>query len=236
MVREYMIAGLRVQMDTFGKTEKQAAAYEVPMTGKPDVVIEQLAEQFQQKSAPHATLDSCEYMMSGASFYKELLEYDGMLLHASAVVVDGYAYLFSAKSGTGKSTHTNLWLKKFGDAAYILNDDKPAIRKEDGRWYAYGTPWSGKTDLNVNKRVPLGGICMLHRGERNEIAPHSGAVAVYELLEQTLRPSNALRIQVLELLDDVMQSVRVWKLYCTPDEEAVNVSYKAMSEAAKKLG
>ena len=76
-----------------------------------------------------------------------------MLLHSSAVVVDGYAYLFSADSGTGKSTHTGLWKQHFGDRAYIINDDKPAIRKVDGEWYVFGTPWSGKTDTSVNPRA-----------------------------------------------------------------------------------
>lgn len=234
MEREYLIAGLRVRMDTFGRTEKQAAQYAVEPTGEADIVIDEHSDH-DLKENPLTDPDTFEYMKTGATFYKRLLNFDGLMIHASAVVVDGFAYLFSAKSGTGKSTHTNLWLEKFGDAAYILNDDKPALRKEDGRWYAYGTPWSGKTDLNVNRRVPLGGICMLHRGARNEITPYKGAAAIFELLEQTLRPSSAQRAQVLERLDDLMSQVPVWKLSCTPEIEAVEVSHQAMSEAAKNI-
>ena len=73
-----------------------------------------------------------------------------MLLHSSCVVYEDKAYLFSAPCGTGKSTHTQIWLKRF-PGAYILNDDKPAIRIMEDGVYAFGTPFSGKTDLNVNK-------------------------------------------------------------------------------------
>ena len=82
-------------------------------------------------------------MWVGEAFYARLLQYDGMLLHASCVEKDGKAYLFSAKSGTGKSTHTHLWLRAFPDSR-IINDDKPAVRRMDGTFYACGTPFSGK--------------------------------------------------------------------------------------------
>ncbi len=235
MERDYLIAGLRVRMDVGGKTERQAKPYRAEQTvGQVDIEINQFVMP-QDESVKHLTEEQVEYIWTGADFYRKLIVHNGLMLHASAVVVDGYAYLFSAPSGTGKSTHTNLWLKKFGDAAYILNDDKPALRKEDGRWYAYGTPWSGKTDLNVNRRVPLGGICMLYRGAHNEIEPFTGTAAIHALLEQTLRPKSVLRMQILELLDDLMSQVPVWKLSCTPEIEAVEVSYQAMSEAAKNI-
>ena len=120
----------------------------------------------------------------------------------------------------------------------MLNDDKPALRKEDDRWYAYGTPWSGKTDQNINMRVPLGGICVLMRGETNEIEPYCGASAIFSLLDQTVRPKAVnVRGRLLELLDDLMSTVPVWKLRCTPTKEAALVSQAAMSkEAIKRFG
>jgi hypothetical protein len=150
--------------------------------------------------------------------------------------MDGYAYLFSAPCGTGKSTHTSLWRKTFGeDRVLMLNDDKPALRLEDGRWYAYGTPWSGKTAQNINMRVPLGGICVLTRGETNEIAPFGGTRAALALMEQTARPGMVEgRGSMLELIDKLLTMVPVWKLQCTPTEEAARVSQKAMQEEAQK--
>ena len=84
-----------------------------------------------------------EYLWMGTAFNVKLLEYNGMFLHSSTVVVDGKAYSFSAPCGTGKSTHTSLWLKHFGEKAFILNDDKAAYRLIDGKYFAFGTPFSG---------------------------------------------------------------------------------------------
>lgn len=232
MKQDYFIAGLRVRMDSFGRTIRQAEPYLTETAGEADITISSDPQSLKEQQ-PHLSLDDCEYLCTGGSFYRQLLEFDGMMLHSSAVVMDGYAYLFSAPCGTGKSTHTNLWKEAFGDAVVMLNDDKPALRKEDGRWYAYGTPWSGKTDRNTNIRVPLGGICVLTRGEQNEIEPYCGAAAIFSLLDQTVRPRIAnVREKLLELLDDLMTSVPVWKLRCTPTKEAALVSQAAMSKEA----
>ncbi len=235
MLKHYRIAGLTVAMDTFGRTEKQAEAYISEPVENPDVEIVGKAEAFQNKY-PYLTLDESEHIYTCRVFYWHLLQFDGMLLHASAVVKDGYAFLFSASSGTGKSTHTNLWRKVYGyDRVLMLNDDKPALRLENGRWYAYGTPWSGKTDQNLNMRAPLGGICMLERAEKNEIEPFGGSRAMFELLQQTLRPGNAAdRQKVLEYLGSILEDVPVWKLRCNMEEEAARVSHDAMYQAAKE--
>ena len=140
----------------------------------------------------------------------------------------------SAPSGTGKSTHTQLWLQVFGDRAKILNDDKPAMRLENGVWYAYGTPWSGKYDYSVNTKVPLAGICILSRGDENRILPYGGAKAIHDILTQTIRSSDAdAMIKLLELLDQLVTAVPVWKMECTPDPEAARVAYRAMSGKEK---
>ena len=123
---------------------------------------------------PGLTDDECEIVSTAEEFYYSLLRFGGFMLHSSAVVMDGEAYLFSAPSGTGKSTHTALWLETFGGRARILNDDKPAIMVENGSVTACGTPWSGKSDLNLNLRVPLRGICMLERSKSNFIQPLHG--------------------------------------------------------------
>lgn len=233
-MKHYCIAGLRVAMNTFGRTEEQARFYEVPVEGEPDITITTTPDQLQQ-TAPYLTVDECEYISSGSRFYKKLLQFDGMLLHASCVVVDDKAYLFSAGSGTGKSTHTKLWLKQFGDRAYILNDDKPALRLEDGIWYAYGTPWSGKHDINCNTRVPVAGIAVLERSSENTIEPLKGTAAITAILDQTVRPAHQIsRIQILELLNKLMLQIPVWKLKCNMDPGAAIVSYRAMSGLDKE--
>ncbi len=230
---DYIIAGLRVRMNTWGRTLAQAEPYAAQSAGEPEIVVGGSAEAL-QAAQPHLSLDDCEYLTTGGSFYRQLLMHGGMLLHASAVVVDGFAYLFSAPCGTGKSTHTQMWLRSF-PGAYILNDDKPALRRQDGRWYAYGTPWSGKTSQNVNRRVPLGGICVLTRGPEDRIVPLAGPQAIHALLDQTARPAGPQpRIQLLELLSSLLEEVPVWKLECTPTQQAAQVSREAMEREAQR--
>ena len=89
--------------------------------------------------------------------------YDTILFHGSAVAVDGIGYLFTAKSGTGKSTHTRLWRELFGERAVMLNDDKPLIKVSENGIIVYGTPWDGKHRLSTNTFVPLKGICFMSK-------------------------------------------------------------------------
>ena len=230
----YNIAGLNVCMDSWGRTIEQAKPYRIEACNNVDIVIntKELAELGYPPDVlwPGADLDMQEYLGTGVLFYRYLIQFDGMRIHSSCVVVDDKAYLFTAKSGTGKSTHTGLWLKQFGDRAYILNDDKPAIRLENGVWYAYGTPWSGKHDLSVNARVPLAGIACLERGETNEIELFKGVDAIQAVMMQVNRPRwPEFRVKLLLLLDKLFAQVPVWKLKCNMDPEAAIVSYEAMS-------
>jgi len=229
----YKIAGLTVRMDSFGRIVEQAQPYLAEDCGEADMVIESHWEKIKAGYA-YLSDDDGEYVFTGSSFYRQLLDFDGLMLHSSAVVVDGKAYLFSADSGTGKSTHTGLWLKKFGARAFILNDDKPALRLEDGAWYAYGTPWSGKHDISVNTRVPVAGIAMVERAETNSIEPFGGREAILAVYQQIHRPGGTdCRIKLLELLDKLFRLVPVWRLRCNMDIEAAEVSYAAMSAGRK---
>lgn len=229
MEQYYRIAGLTVAMNTYGRTEVQAKPYLIEYSGEPDIRVISYKD-FMKEYSPNLSDDDAEYLGTGGGFYKELLKYDGFRLHASAVVYDGKAYLFSADSGTGKSTHTGLWLKMFGEKAYILNDDKPALRLIEGLWYAYGTPWSGKHDISVNTGVPVAGICMLSRGAVNEISPYHGKNAIFDLFVQANHPQDASsRMKLLELMDNLFSRVPIWKMKCNMDIEAAALSYSTMS-------
>ena len=97
-------------------------------------------------------------------------------------------------------------------------------------FYAYGTPWSGKTAQNRNIRVELGGVCVLRRGMANKIVPYKGRAALHDILEQTIRPRDPeMMKQLLELLDKLMKQVPIWKLECNMEPEAAFVSHNAMS-------
>jgi len=229
MEKYYKIAGLTVKMESYGRTVEQAKPYEIAPCENVDITVKSHWQSV-KKDYPLLSDDDGEYLATGAKFYLNLLDHDGLMLHSSAVVMDGKAYLFTADCGTGKSTHTSLWLKAFGDRAFILNDDKPALRLEDGVWYAYGTPWSGKHDISVNTRVPLGGIAVVYRDETNWLEPFGGKDAVVQLFRQLNRMrSMEYRIKLLELLDKLIGQVPVWKLHCNMDVEAAIVAYETMS-------
>ncbi|MBQ8611071.1 MAG: hypothetical protein IJ412_05095 [Oscillospiraceae bacterium] len=230
----YKIAGLNVKIESFGRTLEQAKPYLSEGDVSPDIVVRSKYEKVRD-NYPYLSDEDVEYLASGGAFYRELLKFDGFMLHSSAVVVDGLAYLFTANSGTGKSTHTALWLKQFGEHAYILNDDKPALRRIDGIWYAFGTPWSGKYDISVNTGVPLAGIAVLERDVNNQIEPYSGKDAVLDILRQANRPkAMEYRIKLMELLDQLIREVPIWKLRCNMEQEAAFVAYQAMSGGLKK--
>ena len=147
----YNIAGLTVKIENCGgRTLRQAKPYLAENQSEAqhiDICINVDAARVEKavKEHPELSAPDWDYMISGQDFYIALLRHNGILLHASCVVVDGVAYAFSANSGVGKSTHTQLWLKHFGDRAYMLNDDKPAIRCIDGVICACGTPWRAHT-------------------------------------------------------------------------------------------
>ena len=229
MLGYYRIAGLLVKMDTFGRTLTQSMPYSVGEIDLPDVILHSFGREIMELH-PNTDPDLAECLGTGVAFYKELIRFQGMMLHSSAVVVDGKAYLFTASSGTGKSTHTKLWLQAFGERAYILNDDKPALRKIDGQWFAFGTPWSGKHDISANIGVPVGGIAILERGERNEICRASGTDVLLDLLRQVNRPRGAeYRRLLMPLLDQLLREVPIWRLKCNMEPEAAIVAYEAMS-------
>lgn len=160
------------------------------------------------------------------------------MLHASAVELDGKAYLFSGPCGMGKSTHTRLWQQAFGEKAQIFNDDKPALRREDGRWYAYGTPWCGKDGINQNRRIPLAGICFLKRGQENIIRRLDEKDVIAQVLYQTLHQFKSTeRIEpLLDSLGKLVREIPVFELQNLPEEAAARLSYETMSCAAKEIG
>jgi hypothetical protein len=178
------------------------------------------------------------YMESGANFYANLLRYNGMMLHASAVAYNGRAYLFSGPSGIGKSTHTRLWKRTFGDSVIVFNDDKPALRFLDGQWYAYGTPWCGKDGINQNMRVPLAGICFLEKGQENAISLLSPKEAVPHIISQTMyRFKKSENTQLfLKNLDRLVMSIPMFYLVNRADAESARLSYTHMLRQAAELG
>lgn len=165
--------------------------------------------------------------------YREIAEHicdrDVLLFHGSAVAVDGEGYLFTAKSGTGKSTHTRLWREYLGERAVMINDDKPLIRIQEEGARIYGTPWDGKHRLSNNISAPLKAVCILGRAEENSIVKISAAEALPMLLQQVCRVQSPEKMKkLLNLIDRLSGSVSLYRLGCNTDISAAETSYNAM--------
>ena len=160
-----------------------------------------------------------------------LFERNVLVFHGSVVAVDGQAYLFTAKSGTGKSTHTRFWRETFGDRAVMVNDDKPFLRLTEDGVLAYGSPWNGKHKLGNNICVPLKAICILERGEENQIQAISGQEASMMLFQQSNRPMDPRKMPIyMDLIDQLSKKTEFYRMQCNLDPNAAQVAFDAMSK------
>ena len=156
-------------------------------------------------------------------------EYATMNANTDCIKPARQAYLFTAKSGTGKSTHARLWREMLGARAVMVNDDKPLIRVTNRGVLAYGTPWDGKHRLSSNICVPLKAVCILEQSPENHIRRITPTDAMPFLLQQVYRPSDPRMLaRILELIDRMAQSVSFYKLACNMDPEAAQLSYHTM--------
>lgn len=231
----YRFAGLTVEMEPrFEHLSSYAEKYRCfeegavadIKVGHTDAFLEE-----KQKESPHLSLSDCEYIYSGASFAGAIIKKGGFVLHSSAVEYEGSAYLFSANSGTGKSTHTAFWQEVFGkENTTLINDDKPAVRQKDGVYCAFGTPFSGKSCMNENVAFPIKALCFIHRSMKNEIKRLSPSESLPLIVEQTLRPKSEENIFYLfETLDGFLKNVPVYSLGVTYSPESALFAYRAIN-------
>lgn len=176
-----------------------------------------------------------ERLVIQRKFAEALMERNTLMVHGSAVAVDGVGYLFTAPCGTGKSIHTRLWRQVFGDRAVMINDDKPFIRLEEERIVICGSPWSGKHGLDTDTEVPLGGICLLERGKENRIRPLLKDARV--LLSKELRwfMERSRQAQFDALAAPLLERIPLWHMACNMDPAAAVLSHAAMSGEQEEL-
>lgn len=159
-----------------------------------------------------------------------MIDYDTILFHSSALAMDGQGYLFTALSGTGKSTHSRLWREYFGDRVTMINDDKPFIRIGETESRVYGSPWDGKHHLSTNMSVPIKAICILERDTVNHIEPISADDAFAILYQQTYRSKDPAKlVKTIDLLTRMSSQVKLYRLGCNMEPDAARVSYEGMN-------
>ena len=237
----YRMAGLYVEMSPKYEhlkryAEKYLCEEGCVVSGDAEVIKVGLPDSFiaeRQRIDPHLSLEECEYIWFGFAFACKLIEKNGFVLHSSAVMYEDNAYLFSADSGTGKSTHTSFWRDVFGkDKTVIINDDKPAIRLIDGRFCACGTPFSGKSDTSANVVYPIKALCFIYRSNKNEIRRMAPSEVLNYMFDQTLRPKKEeLLAHLLEVLDGFLSNVPVYRLGVMYSPESARFAYEAINKA-----
>lgn len=176
-----------------------------------------------------------EYLESIAVYRKiadEVLNFDAFVMHGTVVRVEDKGIMFTAVSGTGKTTHMLLWMKLLGiDKVTVINGDKPIIRFFDGVPYAFGTPWCGKEGLNTNDRVILSDICLIERGEKDEAFAATQLDVFSHFIKQIYRPSKTELInQTFDLAGKLFKYSNLRKFKCRKNLSAAKMAYGAIFE------
>ena len=163
--------------------------------------------------------------------YREMAEklplYDRVVFHGAAIEYGCKAYLFTAPSGTGKTTHISLWRKYLGEKVNIINGDKPILRLIENGFIVYGTPFAGKEQWQRNVSAPLGGICFLSQGKDNKITKLTDNFL--QLYIQTYKPHNKKALKNTLALVDKLCGVPCFTLSCDISEDAVKTSLEALT-------
>lgn len=166
-----------------------------------------------------------EYILTGMVFNSMMASKSVICLHASAISHNNDGILFSASSGTGKSTHTNLWMKYKNDVL-IVNDDKPLIRYKNNRFELVGSPWSGKTSKNENVVVPLKAICFLSQSKENKASELTDYEKLIYVIRNLHRPMDEkLYKNVLDIVNILVQEIPMYHLQCDISPTAVETIY-----------
>lgn len=162
-----------------------------------------------------------------------------MLMHGAVVEFSDRAYMFTAPSGTGKSTHVRLWRKHLGDAVRIINGDKPLVavptagvdaNADASAPVAFGTPWAGKEGWQRNASAPLAGICFLEQGEANAVARIDPSAAFDDVMRQVYLPADgAALLATMDMLDALLSHVPLFRLTCDMSEDAVRCSFEGVT-------
>lgn len=171
-------------------------------------------------------LEIKEYNLISMLVNEVFLENNLLVIHGSAIAIDNSGIIFSAPSGTGKSTQANLWKTEFQDRVTIINDDKPIIKVIDDNAYVIGSPWSGKTSLNTNCEVPLKAVVFIKQSKHNEIFSLNSKEMLKEIIKNFIRSDNLDKNDnIIANINKLSKIIKFYRLECDVSKEAVKVVY-----------
>ncbi len=205
--------------------------YIIDSTAKPDLKLSLTAADIDAENAkyPENSAVYNEMMVIFKKLTMLLPEYNTFFLHSAVAELDGDGYIFTGKSGAGKSTHAILWQNHLG--AEIINCDKPLFRLLDGEFYAYGNPWAGKEGLHKNNRVRVKAAAFIEQASENDISKMSSAEVLSKLFNQTVYINEPrLNAKLLGLLDEFLLKIPFYRLRCDISKSAAELAYSVMKE------
>ena len=216
-------------------TQEFCRDYWIDPVPNPDIVVETTKEEILRELTLEGSNMPPE-QAEGICVYRKICtglpkKFQGFLMHGAVIEYQGKGYVFTAKSGTGKSTHIRLWQKRFGkDLVHIVNGDQPIMRFVDDQLTAYGTPWCGKEGYQTNTSVPVTAICFIERSETNWIRPLSSAESVSRIFHQILTPADVETVDAMfPMLNRMISEIPCYVLGCNISEEAAEVAYRGMN-------
>lgn len=170
------------------------------------------------------------YLLNMLGLEQLLLRHDGLILHSSFIRWQGHGILFSAPSGTGKSTQAGLWETNM--KAEVLNGDRAGIRYANGQWTAYGLPYAGSSHIYRKESAPICAIVVLRQGPENVIRPMPTAAALRALFPEfsAHRWNPAFMNKVLDIASDMLQEIPIYCLECRPDYGAVRLLFNTLKK------
>lgn len=228
VVAIYRIADMDIKYETESRYMLQRLKFYITTDEKYDyeITISENDIKYERSLIGDSSVDMLESTALFRYICKNVLEsYNGMFLHCASLKYNGKAYLFTAPSGTGKTTHIRLWVKYLGDKVEIINGDKPILRKKGNNIIVYGTPWQGKENYGSNISAPLGGIFLLNRAFENSIKKATVKESLPFLLSQTLRPyEKDNMIRLFDLLEYIVKNIPIYNLNCNMEKQALETA------------
>lgn len=227
-------ANIIIEIRCFNESIKDRCAKYLINSSKSDIIVSPNIGHFNtaKKFMANDNVEDIEFAAILCDLHEKLIERMACSMHAAVISVDGLGYAFAAQSGVGKTTHINLWKKRFGDRCEIVNGDKPILTFDNKNVFASGSPWCGKEGFSKNITVPLKAICFLERAEVSKIRLLSSNEIIDRLFYQLSIPkqNTGLTSKCLKIANALIQNIPFYLLQCNISDEAVKIAYEEMNK------
>lgn len=233
----YEFANIKVEINSlYDYIHKMCRNYRIDDCKEIKYVINITEEDIRKEDIKSKEKDDTffpDYYLETLAVYRKFLQYSYIdnvfLFHSSSFMIDGNAYIITAPSGTGKSTHARFLNEVYKDRFVTINDDKPLIRFIDGKFFVYGSPWNGKHGLDNNVSYPLKAIFVLKRAEEDRISKMNVGDAFNYIFSQVHKPTGINEVKlIMNLLFKMANSIPCYLLEATNRIEATNASRKVI--------